>query len=192
MTSTNDSVSHRFQYHTVVLGPSRGRGSTLDAGEQAGTRRPGPVVVGVDGSGPSRSAARLAAALARSLDTEVVAVHALRLVAELMMDIPPMGLTAWRRQLEARLAGDWCAPLREAGVAYRAMLVERPVATALIGVAEREHASRIVVGTPHHGSIAHFGRGTLPERLSRRAPCPVVAVPAPGRDGLTHLDALAT
>lgn len=169
MTNVNDSVSHRFRYHVVVSRPRRADGT-----------RPaeGPVVVGVDGSRASHAAVVFAADLARSLGTDVVAVHAIRLIAELMMDIPPMGLTAWRRQLESTLSHEWCAPLKAAGVGYGVMLVERPVATALVGVAEREHACRIVVGSPHHGNLAHV-RGTLPERLRRHAPCPVVVVPSP-------------
>jgi nucleotide-binding universal stress UspA family protein len=169
VTSGADSIRYRFRYHTVI---DRAQGF------RASHPHSGPVVVGVDGSPAANTALNFGAELAGAMDVEVIAVHALRIASEFMLDIPPMGLTAWREQLEKRLTREWCAPLRDAGLPYRAMYIERPVASALLGVSEREHASRLVVGVPHHGSFTHFGRGTLPERLTRRAPCPVIAVPA--------------
>jgi nucleotide-binding universal stress UspA family protein len=169
VTSGADSVRYRFRYHTVV-----DRAQDFRASHP----RSGPLIVGVDGTPAANTALELTAELAGAMDAEVIAVHALRIATEFMLDIPPIGLTAWRKQLENRLTREWCAPLRDAGLPYRGMYIERPVASALLGVADREHASRLVVGVPHHGSLSHFGRGTLPERLARRAPCPVIAVPA--------------
>ena len=176
MTSGADTVRYRFRYHTVM---DRAQGF------RASHPHSGPVVVGVDGSPAANTALDFGAELAGAMDAEVIAVHALRIASEFMLDIPPIGLTAWRKELEKRLTREWCAPLRDAGLPYRAIYVERPVASALLGVAEREHASRLVVGVPHHGSLSHFGRGTLPERLTRRAPCPVIAVPSHNAAGAT-------
>jgi len=171
-----DSTRFRFRYHTVIDRAQDFRASHPHSG---------PVVVGVDGSPAANTALDFGAELAGAMDAEVIAVHALRIASEFVFDIPPLGLTSWRKELQKQLTREWCAPLRDAGLPYRAMYIERPVASALLGVADREHATRLVVGAPNHGSLSHFGRGTLPERLTRRAPCPVVAVPARHAAGAT-------
>lgn len=165
MHDLNDMVRHRFAYRTLVRRP----GPATPAGGG------GPIVVGLDGSEASRGAAEQAAAQALAMGVEVVAVHAMPLLTELLHDIPPQGLGQWRKGHQLTVTEVWCEPFRRAGVAYRLIVAERPVLTALLGVASHEQATRIVIGattTGHHHLV-----GGLGERLRRRASCSVVTVP---------------
>lgn len=171
MSATGDAEHHRFAYHTIAARPAPHPGPTKEA--------PGPMIVGVHGSDASRAAVSWTAAVAAERGTEVVVVHALPFLTELLNDIPPTGLMPWRRRLRTQLLDHWCAPLLEHGVGHRVVLVERPVVAALVGVAEREHATRIVIGLSHRGR-SRWGHGSLAHHLLDRAPCPVITIPPAG------------
>lgn len=163
MSSEKDSVKFRFRYHHIVTVPSK-----IRTGEPSA----GPIVVGAHGSPGGDAAVRAAAELAKSENTDVVLVHAMRIPSEL---VQPAGWTdGSRRALEKHIAEDLSKPLRDAGVGFRALLVERPPAKALVGVAEHFNASRIVIGLPHRTNMAHLGLG---DRVTKNAPCAVLAVP---------------
>lgn len=173
MSSTDDMDRHRFDYHTLVTRAAKVA--------PQGVPGEGPVVVGVSdrpGSrGTNREAVAFAAKLASRAGAEIVVVHALTRRVELIRDLLTVAFTPWRRHLRQSLVRDWSGPLDEAGVAYRVLLVERPVASALIGVAKHCHASRIIVGAPHFGQRRILA-ASLAEHLRRAAPCPVTTVPA--------------
>lgn len=137
----------------------------------------GPIVVGVDGSMSSAAALAWAVSVATTFDAEIVVVHALPLSAEIVQDCPPVGLKDWRAVLRAKLSGPWCAPLREAGVAFRVKTVHRSPGAALLDVISEVDADLVVVGARQHRHSHHAG-GSLSHHLVRRAPCPVVTVPA--------------
>jgi nucleotide-binding universal stress UspA family protein len=159
----SDAVRHRFAYHTLfsVPGPA----------PVGGAHTAKPIVVGVKGTEGSDAALRWSLNLAREIDAEVVAVHAVSVATEFLNDAPAF-MPAWRRDLRVKILTQWCEPIKRAGVAYRAMLVERPVRAALIGVAERAGAASIVVGRGEGHGHRH-----LYASLVDHAPCPLVAVP---------------
>lgn len=140
------------------------------------------MVVGVDGSPESLNAETWAARLAQHFDAEVLAVHALTLGRELVLDIPTLGVTDWRRDLRASLYGAWTEPLRAAGVRHRVLLVEKHAGDAILEVAARGPADMIVLGTRPRGRRGQRAVGELVSHLCREAPCPVVAVPLVGRE----------
>ena len=136
------------------------------------------IVVGVDGSTGGQRA--LEWALARSVDTgaKLIAVHVLTYSQELLRDLPPTGITRWRRDLEAQLNRLWVTPARDVGVAVRTLLVEDDTAAAgLARAADRESADLVVVGAHSEGNLADRILGSTSYKLAHRATQPVVVVP---------------
>ena len=137
------------------------------------------IVVGLDGSGGSARALRWVVAHAASADEEVVAVHAIRPLGEFLLDLPGTGLDHWRENLRWELEAEWCKPLADAGIRYRAVTIEdKSPAVALAEVATAEAADMIVVGSQGHGRVGDRLLGSVSYRLAHTAHQPVVIVPA--------------
>lgn len=142
------------------------------------TRR---IVVGVDGSAGSAAAVRWCASFASALDAEVVAVHAVDFP---LYPVPPLAFTPpppdaeWRTALRETLDDKWCAPLREAGVRYRAVVVEGAPAIAALDSVTAEEAELLVVGRRGHGGFAGLVLGSVADYVAHHATVPVVIVPA--------------
>ncbi len=143
-------------------------------------RRP-RIVVGLDGSDGSTRALRWAIHTARGLGAEIVAVHVDSVPAYLPVPLgvtPPTSSTEWHEDLQRAFTQDWCAPLQNAGVGFRAIVEEAtPAASALIQVAEREAADMIVVGSRGLGGFAELLLGSVGHQLVHHSPIPVVIVP---------------
>lgn len=135
------------------------------------------IVVGVDGTEESGRVLRWAGSLAKDLDADVVAVHALTPVGEFTLSLPPFPPTNLRRAFQAELEDHWCAPLREIGVPYRAIIVESGPVSALLRVSEQEQADFIVVGGHRHTTFSDHIVGSVAVRLVHRGRTPVVVVP---------------
>ncbi len=138
------------------------------------------IVIGLDGSAGSARALAWLVDRAAGGAAEVVAVHAIRPLGEFLLNLPmPPGLDHWRENLRWQLEAEWCKPLAEAGVAYRAVTVEHKApAVALTDVANREEADLIVVGAQGHGGIGDRLLGGVGYKLAHTARQPVVIVPA--------------
>jgi nucleotide-binding universal stress UspA family protein len=139
------------------------------------------MVVGMDGSRGAAAALAWAVEHAPLLDAEVIVVHSV----DVTMAVPPPTVAAPPFVVDDQLrAGmrdalhEWCAPLRDAGVAYRAELYEGNPVGALLQIAEKESAELIVVGRRGHGGFAELVLGSVPHSLSHHATVPVVIVPA--------------
>ena len=135
------------------------------------------IVVGVDGTEETDRVLRWAGSLAKDLDAEVVAVHALTPLGEFTLSLPPFPPTNLRRAFQSELEDHWCAPLRQIGVRYRAVVVESGPVTALLRVSEQEHAAFIVVGGHRHTTFSDHMVGTIAARLVHRGTTPVLVVP---------------
>jgi nucleotide-binding universal stress UspA family protein len=128
----------------------------------------GLIICGVDDSDSAKGAARVARGLSAQLGSRLVFM---RVVDDGSPDEEITAVAAHLHQLaesatEVDCGADW---LIEVG---------HP-ADRLVGVAEKEAASLIVVGsTGPRSSLL----GSISADVSRRAPCPVVVV-APGADG---------
>jgi len=136
------------------------------------------IIVGVDGSPAAGRALTWAAGRGCETGAELVAVHVLTYSRELAGDLPPTGLTNWRRTLGHNLNGPWIEPARAAGAKVRTALVEdeAPV-TGLLAVAAQEHADLIVLGAHGHGNLADRILGSTTYRVAHRAAVPVVIIP---------------
>ena len=139
------------------------------------------MVVGIDGSPGAATALAWAIEYAPLIDAEVVVVHSM----DMSMALPPPTVGASPFVVDDALrAGmrdalhEWCAPLREAKVPYRAELYEGNAVGAITQLAERESADLIVVGRRGHGGFSELVLGSVPHSLSHHATIPVVIVPA--------------
>ncbi len=67
---------------------------------------------------------------------------------------------------------------RAAGVAADASIRGGYPAREVLDVADREHSDLIVLGTHGRGGFEHLLLGSVAEKVMRKAPCPVMVVPA--------------
>src|SRR5437879_10797279 len=149
------------------------------------------IVVGVDGSQGAVRALRWAIGLAAEEGAEIIAVYALGPVEDLArgttnavsagLGMSRSRFSSWRNELRQELEQDWCAPLRAAGLPFRAHLEEASASVGLMAVADREDADLIVVGAHGHGGFEDRVLGSVSYKVSHRAHQPVVIVPPEAR-----------
>jgi nucleotide-binding universal stress UspA family protein len=146
------------------------------------TGQGGTMVVGVDGSDPSRSAARWAAEEARLRGARLIAVHAWSYMPSLPVDsLDPMLVSpdfgdALGRDAK-RFVDQEVERLRSEapGVDIEARSEEGPAATVLVEVAKG--ADLLVLGTRGHGGFSGLLLGSVSQQVSHHSPCPLVLVP---------------
>lgn len=139
------------------------------------------MVVGVDGSDSSARAVEWCARYAAALGGEVVAVHAIEepiypvpsLAYVPVPAIPPEAREEIRRILE----DDWCKPLADAGIRFRAVLLDGPPAATITRLADDENADLIVTGSRGRGGFAGLLLGSTSQHLSHHTNRPLVIVP---------------
>lgn len=122
------------------------------------------VVVGVDGSANAAAALRWAAALARGVDAELVAVHGVGLLE-----------AAERDEVARRFETEWCHGLE--GQRARRLLRDGPPAIALFAAANEVGADLIVVGRRGGSGVTSLLLGSTSAQLAHEATVPVVIVP---------------
>ena len=136
------------------------------------------LLLGVDGSAGAQRAMEWAAVHARLVGAEVVAAHIVTYSKELARDLPPTGLTNWRRELAQALRDDWTAALRAGGVSHRCVVKEADsVEAGLLDIAETEDVDLIVLGAHGHGDLADRLLGAVTYKVSHAAHRPVVIIP---------------
>jgi nucleotide-binding universal stress UspA family protein len=140
------------------------------------------IVLGIDGSAGAQAALHWAVEYAPLVDAEVIVVHSM----DISMPVPAPTIDAAPFVVDEALRGDmrgalhdWCAPLRDAGIAYRAELYEGNAVGAITRLAKEAGADMIVVGRRGHGGFTELVLGSVPHSLSHHAHVPVVIVPAP-------------
>jgi nucleotide-binding universal stress UspA family protein len=127
---------------------------------------PSRIVVGVDGTAHSEQALRWAIDLALALDAEVVAVHA----------VGSEVIAAAGIHLRPRFHGEWCQPLRDAGVRHREVFATGKARDELLRVAADVDADLIVVGTRYDERERRLVLGSLATHLCERARIPLAVV----------------
>ncbi len=147
-----------------------------------GPSEQGKIVVGVDGSDPSRKAIHWAVGEARLRGAKLVAVHAWSYYPSLPSDsldpmlVTPDFNTALGRDAERfvqqeveKISGD------AGGIEIEAHAVEGPAASVLVDLAKE--ADLLVLGTRGHGGFSGLLLGSVSQQVSHHAPCPLVLVP---------------
>ena len=134
------------------------------------------IVVAVDGSENSLVAVEWAAGLARLVDAEVVAVHALGLLEAVGSD--ELAPTFPRRE-EIRHAFEttWCAALDAAGVRARRVMHDGPAVNVILSVADEVDADVIVVGSRGLGGYPELLLGSTSTQVAQSSHRPVMIVP---------------
>ena len=139
-----------------------------------------PIVCGVDRSEHSRAAADLASALADRVGLPLLLVH----VAPWPSVDPqtrrkPMGLESAmsdQRRHHERWLDDLASKLATSRVSTRVEV--GPVVDWIVATAAQCSAALLVVGCRGIGSPRSHALGSVSADLTRRAPCPVIIVPA--------------
>ncbi len=146
------------------------------------------IVLGYNDSPAAQAALDWAIAHGATTDSEIVMVYVLSSVWEWELAAAQVNPDPIRDEFHRLLESEWSQPLRDAGVRYRTVLeVGRP-ADCLMQRAQHEHASLIVVGMSHRGTVAELLFGSEARELQKRAHRPVVAVPEdwqPEEEGAT-------
>lgn len=145
------------------------------------------IVACVDFSAVTGPLIEATAALARGLRAQVHVVHAIEETAvpvnpafgpaQACLPSPALPTAGLGDRLEA-LAAD----LRHRGVNAAARLMAAGGVAALPGECARLGADLIVVGSHGHTALHDLLVGGAVHRLLRRAACPVVVVPSPGKE----------
>jgi nucleotide-binding universal stress UspA family protein len=144
-------VTHAIAHHTnvpLVVVPRDGHSPVS-----------GPVLVGIDGSPGSAAAIAWAGDLALSLDREVLAVHS----------------RLWSSRPEQ--CAEWTAPLRDAGVRTRVLIIEGWPPNVITDVEATEHPALVVLGARGAGGFRHLRLGSVALQLLQRGHVPVAIVP---------------
>ena len=134
------------------------------------------IVVGSDGSAGAAKAVAWAATLGAQTGCTVVLVHAFEPLAELEHE-PGVDFATIRDRRLDEMAEQWAAPLMDAGVAHRTVLIEDRPIEALVDTAREQHADLVVIGS--HGQSGWRERvfGSVATGLPGRLDCAVAIVP---------------
>jgi nucleotide-binding universal stress UspA family protein len=141
--------------------------------QRAGTDR--RIVVGVDGSDPSRAALRWALRQAELTGSGVDAVIAWQFPVYGWAPVPATAMIDWEelatKQLREAIAGevDPASP-----VEVSPLVLEGNVAQVLLRRAEG--AELLVVGSRGHGGFASALLGSVSQHCAHHSPCPIVIV----------------
>jgi nucleotide-binding universal stress UspA family protein len=135
------------------------------------------ILVGVDGSDNGRRALKWAVLLARECRCELIAIHAIGLLAHIGAG-PAVPSHAHLKELRQVFETDWCAALPDSGIEYRLLFVDGAPVPVLLSTAESEAIDIIVVGSRGVGGFPELLLGSTSHQLAEHAGCPVLIVPA--------------
>jgi len=136
------------------------------------------VWVGIDGSGASQKAARMAAEIAGRFGAELTLAY---VVPRLLLPPDAYGLTVAEVEAEHRSHADEVvraarAALGPAGTAARAEVLYGPPAETLAEGAAAAGADLLVVGSRGHGAVARVLLGSTSDRVVHVSALPVLVV----------------
>jgi nucleotide-binding universal stress UspA family protein len=122
-----------------------------------------------DFSEGARGAFRLACALARDCDAELVVLSVVPLPA-VMYGPPPESYLEHLREHLSRMRPP------DAGTRFQHLVAEGNPATAILNAARANGCDLIVMGTHGRTGLSRFLKGSVAEEVVRKAPCPVLTV----------------
>jgi nucleotide-binding universal stress UspA family protein len=139
------------------------------------SRRAQPVVVGVDGSDPSRRALAWAAEHARRRGVSLVAVHAFQSPTPAHLWYPPDRDPEELRHRASSFLQAHVATVDTSGVDLDCRAGDDRASAARLDAGAL--ASLIVVGSRGHGQVVGSILGSVSDQVAHHATCPVVIVP---------------
>ena len=146
------------------------------------------LLVAYDGSPASDEALAAALELASRTRAHVTVCHALD-VAGLGMHLAGSGAFAqpWAGQLHddaENVLGQAETRAEERGAHVDTVLLEGPTVPGILELADRLHASAIMVGSRGRSALGRLLMGSVADAIVRRAGCPVMVVPPAKTAGL--------
>jgi nucleotide-binding universal stress UspA family protein len=137
------------------------------------------ILVGTDFSSAAEAAARTAAAFARKLGDSLVLVRVIEPPAVVYPELSVTGAqateAALRKSVETQLAHATAA-LREQGLQVEGRVLIGVPEQVLVDEAREEEVRLLVLGTHGRRGLARFFLGSVAERTTLEAPCPVLIV----------------
>jgi nucleotide-binding universal stress UspA family protein len=108
-----------------------------------------------------------------AFDAEVLVLHVLspRAIADGTVSAAEAGARSF---LDTIVAG-----LRTAGIRAEPLIQTGPVAEVIVDEADRQNVQLIILGANVRNGISNRILGSIAERVTRNAPCPVLIVPTP-------------
>ncbi len=116
---------------------------------------------------------------AGAFDAEVIAIHVIDAFVYIgNRELPMRPLSpAQHEELQDLVTRDWCKPLADASLPYRAVLMDGNPAFAIMHVAETENAELVVTGRRGRGGFAALVLGSTSHQLTHHLDRPLVIVP---------------
>ncbi|MGQ9461039.1 MAG: universal stress protein [Candidatus Bathyarchaeaceae archaeon] len=143
------------------------------------------ILVPVDGSHSCLHAEELAAAIAKNFESKVTVIHVvshdlLHAGLELRYRVPPSvrtEITNWLLQTGKKIVWDAEALFKEESVEVDARIIEyEDPAETVLRVAKDEEYDLVVMGNRGETEVEVFSLGSIAEKVSRHAECPVLIV----------------
>jgi nucleotide-binding universal stress UspA family protein len=141
------------------------------------------ILLASDGSDYALRAAEAVASLGRALGSTVTVLHVFTPPAMLTSvpgspgaDMEPVALNAYIEQVQDAVAKRTGRVLDEAGVAYSTILEAGHPAEVIVRIAEDDGHDLIVLGSRGLSAIRSFLLGSVSDKVSHHAHCPVLIV----------------
>ena len=134
------------------------------------------IIAAVDGSEHSTRALRQAANLARTFDSRLILVHAFPSTADIAGYSDYSLLLAKRKEQAQGVLDSARAELESPGQVAEEVLSEGPEAEAVLSAAESHDADLIVMGSRGLGTLQGWLLGSVSQKTSHLAKCPVLIV----------------
>jgi len=146
------------------------------------------ILVPTDFSPDADQAVADAIELARAADAQIELLHVWRRPVQATMPeaglVPVEVVSAIRKADEAKLQAA-ATSIRDQGVRCDAHLIEGVPSYEIVDAVGSFGADLIVIGTRGHTGLKHLVMGSVAERVTRHASCPVLTVKAdPSRSGI--------
>jgi nucleotide-binding universal stress UspA family protein len=167
------STAHQLAEHSARPVAVVPQGSAPAADPWPFTR----IGVGHDGTQAGAEALSWAASLVAASSAALVVIHALDLGPAFAAAGMDDGYEDARKRINSALERDWCAPLREDGVAYSTLVEDGGAAVVLLEAVRSQSLDLLVVGRQATARLPGMTMGSVAHRALGLAPCPTVVVP---------------
>ncbi len=140
------------------------------------------ILVPIDGSDYSNKALDYAIELARKFSSEILLVHVVPTTTAIISGSETIGssvLLDLRRQFEEsghRILSSGEAKIREAGIKVTTKLEYGSLPDSISKIGKEEDVSLIVIGERGLGAVTRFLLGSVSNKVSHHATCPVLIV----------------
>jgi nucleotide-binding universal stress UspA family protein len=111
-----------------------------------------------------------AVAMAKGMGSEITAVYAI--APPVYVDtgmfstgVPVQYDEKWREEMKREFEDEWCKPLRDSGVIYKAVIEDGRAASVIAKVADSVNADVVVVGRRGRGGVAELLLGSVSHEL---------------------------